>query len=72
VHLFADDVKLYLKIMNVIDIDQLQGALNDLVQCRADLWQLNYWRLSVFYTLPFLFFTCSFELSNFYLCPGTN
>jgi len=32
VHLFADDVKIYLKIMNAIDIDQLQGALNGLVQ----------------------------------------
>jgi len=40
VHLFADDVKLYLRILNAIDIDQLQGALNDLVQW-ADLWQLS-------------------------------
>ena len=39
-HLFADDVKLYLRILNAIDIDQLQGALNDLVQW-ADLWQLS-------------------------------
>ena len=31
VQLFADDVKLYLKILNVIDIEQLQGALSDLV-----------------------------------------
>ena len=40
VHLFADDVKLYLKILNAIDIEQLQGALNDLVQW-ADKWQLS-------------------------------
>ena len=49
-HLFADDVKIYLKSLNVIDIDQVQGALNDLVQW-ADLWQLNYGRLSVFHNL---------------------
>ena len=30
VQLFADDVKLYLKILNVIDIEQLQGALSAL------------------------------------------
>jgi len=40
VHVFADDVKIYLKILNAIDIDQLQGALNDLVQW-AHLWQLS-------------------------------
>jgi len=40
VHLFADDVKLYLKILNVLDIVQLQGALNNLVQW-ADRWQLS-------------------------------
>ena len=32
VQLFADDVKLHLTILNVIDIEQLQGALSDLVQ----------------------------------------
>jgi len=40
VQLFADDVKLYLKILNVIDTAQLQGALSDLVQW-ADRWQLS-------------------------------
>jgi len=40
VQLFADDVKLYLKILNVINIAQLQGELNDLVQW-ADRWQLS-------------------------------
>jgi len=37
--LFADDVKLYVKVVNTTDIDELQSALVALVQWAED-WQL--------------------------------
>jgi len=40
VKMFADDVKLYLKIVNNVDLGTLQAAMNALCKW-ADLWQLS-------------------------------
>ena len=40
VKMFADDVKLYLKIVNNVDFSILQAAMNALCQW-AKLWQLS-------------------------------
>jgi len=40
VKLFADDVKLYVKITNDVDLSVLQAAINALCQW-ADTWQLS-------------------------------
>ena len=40
VKLFADDVKLYVKVVNTTDTEELQSALTTLVQWAED-WQLS-------------------------------
>ena len=41
VKLFADDVKMYLKIVNDVYMQQLQLAINALTNCMAQEWQLG-------------------------------
>jgi len=48
VRLFADDVKLYVKVINAVDITVLHEALAALVSW-ADEWQLSFLLISVVY-----------------------
>jgi len=40
VKVFADDVKMYLRVVNDVDVKQLQSAIDDLLSW-AELWQLG-------------------------------
>jgi len=40
VKVFADDVKMYLRVVNDIDVKLIRSAIDDLLSC-AELWQLG-------------------------------